>query len=345
MYKSIFDDSIRIAEGKESLIYMNSTAATYEHEMAGNIIDLEEFNRDWRTIGVPDYRINDETLAYSINAILHDFDPNNWGIISQTKFYKLLYLLSDNLKKDGIDIGLPHYWYRYGPIVPYFILPEDVLIRDQKNWGTAVIMGHRRRFELSQSLKEVIDNEVKALWDQYHELKTKKIVLDVYKKAPYEFQRKFKDFIIHIDIKIRLRQSVPSYPLKEREDIRRLEDAIDSFEELEFPQIYDDLLQWRLITKYSIEQLSYIDLTFLNRVTNIYWDMLFCKYLRVKTTENLPQNLSRKWERDLPESAEIFRKEFKDLECYFYSNIYRPTCRISKNMRTAYCDCIRSLLK
>ena len=316
----------------------------FEREMSGSLIDLKELNSDWTFINIPNLRIGDELLAYSINAVIHDFDPYNEGIISQTKFYKLLYLLSDNLKRNGLEIKLPFYWYRYGPVVPYFILPEEVFTLIPKSWGKAVIMGSKRSFEVSQGLREIIDDAVNSLKIQYGQSKTKKIVMDVYKLAPYEFQRKYKDFIKHLEIKISLRNTLPSYPLKEHEDIRRLEEMIDSFEEMDFPQIYDELLQWRLLLKNSLIKLNEVDDTYLEYLSNSYWDKLFCKHLQVKTQENMPSGLIKKWERDLPISSEDYKKEFKKIEYYFYSNIYKPNKGLNKNIRAEYNECIRSLL-
>ena len=329
---------------------IEANAVFAESEKKGSLSDLLEFNRDWNLLGNPDYHVNDDKLAYSINGLIREFDPYNKGIISQTRFYKLLYLLSYNLENEGIDIKLPYFWYRYGPVVPIHFLPKDIIEIRPTNWGKhsgkAVLLRNRIAFNSLRSDKDSIDNAIKMLWEKYHGSKTDKIVLDAYATAPYEFQRRYKDFYKFISYKVNYRQIIGLVQkLKENEDIIRLENAVESFDESEFAEAYDDLLQWRLITKYSIQELGTIDSVFMMGLSSIYWDRLFCKFLQTKKYNNLPSRLVRTWQRSLPNSSKEFKKEFKILEYKFYSKVYKPTDGLSKNTRNAYCECISSLFK
>jgi hypothetical protein len=350
MFKNISCNKRRTKQDKVESDMVGAEAAFVDKELKGSLIDVQEFNKDWVALGSPRCHISDDGLAYSISALISAFDPYNEGKISQTKFYKLLYILSANLKNKGIDIKLPYFWYRHGPVVPYSFLPEDIIELHSMNWskhqGKLVVLRKREFPAVAANKKETIDDAVAALLEQYNETKTPKIVSDVYATAPYNFQRDYKEFIKHIDNKIKYRDIICSVQdLKIKEDIARLEKAVNFFDETQFPQIYDNLLQWKLIMKYSINQLAAIDLAFASRLSNIYWDELFCMFLKVKEYQYLPERLIAKWQRDLQIAQDEYESHFKKIEEQFYSSIYHPTTSLDNGMRNAYCECLGSLFK
>ena len=351
MFNSSTSDSQKKCQYQKADKYMAGLEAAYvERETKGSLADIQEFNKDWYALGSPNFHVSDEGLAYSISALIFAFDPYNKGQISQTKFYKLLYILSANLKDKGIDIKLPYFWYRHGPVVPYAFLPEGIIELRQMNWskhqGKWVVLRNRQFPNVAASKKEIIDDAAAALLDQYNEARTYNIVSDVYATAPYSFQRNYKDFIKHIETKINYRDIICSVQgLKEKEDIARLEKSVDLFDEAQFPQIYDDLLRWKTIMKYSISKLATIDPKFISNLSNIYWDRLFCMFLKVKEYQNLPEWLVVKWKRDLPITHDEYKRYFREIETQFYSSVYRQSTCLSKDMRNAYCECMRSLFK
>ncbi|AET64815.1 hypothetical protein [Methanothrix harundinacea] len=329
----------------------NIEAAFTNREEKGSLVDVQEFNADWRAVGSYSYRVSDESLAYSIGALISAFDPDNTGKVSQTKFYKLLYILSADLMNRGVDIKLPYFWYRHGPVVPYAFLPGGIIELRSMDWnkyqGKWVLLRNRRLpTRIASSNKELIDDSVALLWDNYSNAKTPKIVMDVYSMAPHPFQREYKNFIKYIRHKVSDRDILCKVQgLREKEDVSRLERAVDIFDESEFPQIYDDLLQWKTLTKYSINQLSTIDSKFILDLSSIYWDKLFCMFLRVKEYRNLPDALISKWERELPAKQDGYEQNFEELETKFYSSIYRPSGGLNKDICNAYCECLKSILK
>ena len=351
MFNNISNDQGKVTKLAMEKRYMSGMNVDFsDSETKGSLSDLQEFNSELILIGNPTYHINEDILAYSIVNLIREFDPQKEGTISQTKFYKLLYLLSNDLENDGVDIKLPYYWYRYGPVVPINFLPEGILELRPIAWakysGKAVMLRKHEAFNLHSPLKESIDDAIGSLSEQYRDQKTSKVVLDAYATAPYEFQRKYKEFIKHISYKIKFRQIISLVQqLRENEDVVRLEDAIDSFDGSNFAEPYSELLQWRLLTKYSIQQLNSIDPSFMIDLSNIYWDKLFCRYLRIQKNKNLPQALIRKWQKDLPNLSKEYEREFKALECQFYQRVYKPTNIPSNNTRDAYCECIKSMFR
>lgn len=322
-----------------------------EKEMNGGVSDLKEARVEWQALGCPTNRIKDESLAYSINALIQKFDPNNEGVIYQTKFYKLLFLLDDDLKEEGVDLKMPYFWYRYGPVVPYFLLPLDNIKIIPKVWkthsGKCFVISKAKSFSVKTITKDTIDNSISKLWDQYNKSTTKKIIYDVYIKAPYEFQRKYKNFLKHIDHKLNEREKILfiGQSLKETEDIKRLDEAIHFYEKTEFPQAYNDLLQWRLIAKYSIRELETIEPKFLESLADFFWSNLFSRYLRVKEQEDMPEAIIKAWDKQLPKTHEDYRHEFRKLEYAFYSNIYKPTNCVNEKTRELYNECLKPLLE
>lgn len=345
-------DKVEITAGIEEVFgYMtNIEVAFANQEENGSLVDAKEFNADWRAVGSPSYHVSDESLAYSICALISAFDPYNTGKVSQTKFYKLLYILSADLMNRGVDIKLPYFWYRHGPVVPYAFLPDGIIelkpMDSNKYQGKWVLLRNRRFPRIVGCNKEIIDDVVAALRDNYNDVKTPKIVNDVYNTAPYSFQREYKNYIKYIGHKLAYRDILCGIQgLREKEDITRLERAVNLFDESEFPQIYDDLLRWKTITKHTITQLSVVESNFLLNLSSIYWDRLFCMFLKVKEYQNLPGELIAKWNRDLPSDRAKYELHFEELETRFYSSIYKPTRDLNKDTRNAYCECVRSMLR
>lgn len=348
---SLIDKSETVTVIEEVFSDMTSIEVAFANrEETGSLADVQEFNNDWRAVGSSSYRVSDESLAYSIGALISAFDPYNKGKVSQTKFYKLLYILSADLMDRGVDIKLPYFWYRHGPVVPYAFLPAGIIELRSMAWnkyqGKWVLLRNRRLPRIAASNKEIVDDSVASLCDNYSNAKTPRIVMDVYSMAPHPFQREYKNFIKYIQHKVADRDILCKIQgLREKEDVIRLERAVDIFDESKFPQIYDDLLQWKTITKYSINQLSTIDSKFILDLSSIFWDKLFCMYLKVTECRNLPETLISKWERELPANRDGYGRHLEELETKFYSSIYRPSGGLNKDICNAYCECLKSVLK
>ncbi|VVB64923.1 Uncharacterised protein [uncultured archaeon] len=352
MLKPPFGNNIEsVSTGEDIFDMVDFEAAFVEREMAGSLSDLNEVKSEWQNLGCPKYKAEDELLAYSVNALIREFDPENKGKLFQTRFYKLLFLLSDGLKDEGIDLKLPYFWYKHGPVVPYFLLPLDNIEMIVSTWkkfsGKFFVIAKPRSFNIQNAIKDVIDNSICNLRDQYNYSTTKTIINDVYLKAPHEFQRKYKNFYKHIEHKLCERDKLAylKQPLKETEDIKRLEEAVNLFEEIRFPQVYNDLLQWRLIVKYSMNELERIDPEFMKCLADIFWSNLFSRYLQVQEYENMPEAMIKSWKKQLPQTHKSYRREFRKFEYKFYSDVYKPANCIDDSTRRAYNECIKPLLK
>ncbi len=53
-------------------------------------------------------------LEYAIDSLLKTFNPERKPVMLQFHFFKLMNLLDTRLRKQGVDIELPGYWYKYG---------------------------------------------------------------------------------------------------------------------------------------------------------------------------------------------------------------------------------------
>ena len=129
------------------------------------------------------------------------------------------------------------------------------------------------------------------------------------------------------------------------EDIKRLEEAVKFFEEDKFPQVYNDLLQWKLILKYSVNELEHVDPEFIKNLADIFWSKLFSRYLQVREYDNMPEAMINWWKKQLLSKHKTYRREFRECEYKFYCDIYKPTNTIDDGTRRAYNECIKPLLK
>ena len=53
-------------------------------------------------------------LEYAIDSLLKTFNQERKPVMKKAHFFKLMNLLDTRLKNQGVDIGLPGYWYKYG---------------------------------------------------------------------------------------------------------------------------------------------------------------------------------------------------------------------------------------
>jgi hypothetical protein len=294
-----------------------------------------------------DYHIDDEILAYAITTLIGHFDKYNEGKVSQTRFNKLIYILYCELANNQININLPFFWYLYGPVVPYYYLPEGLIeLRDMFR-GKAIIIAEHRRYNLSEKIRDKIDYAVDDIYSMYGELDprvmTQTIINNVYKNAPYTFQWKYREFSSQVKRKIRDKEILLRLgPLGEDQDIIRLDELIKNFDKKDFHEIYGDLLQWKLLVGYQIRHISSINGNLLKYLLDEYWS-IFCQILKTKCNNNLPKPLLSKWVYRLPFDIDNYRERFINIEESFYSEIYKATGTLDDELYTAYNESVLSL--
>lgn len=284
--------------------------------------------------------MNNDELAYAVTVLLRCFDKYNDGYTTKTRFNKLIYMLNSELIKDNIDIRLPYFWYLYGPVTPLNLLPEGLLKLIEKPWGTGIKINEYQKFNLTDTIKAKIERATWNVYNSYSQfdaaIMTKKVINSVYKIAPYSFQGEYRAFQYQIRRKIRDKEILLKLgPLNGTRDIASLDEVVRVYDKKEFPEVYRDLLQWKLLVNYQLKQLLSIDGDLLLTLLDSYWHV-FCQVLKIRCNNNLPSPLIRKWSKKLPEDIMNYRIRFMKIEEDFYSSIYVSEESLSTDLYEAY---------
>lgn len=306
--------------------------------------DLTEITQHINKFG-REYVVENDLLRYSIYKLLDTFDPKREEYISQIRFYKLLFLLHDDLKKVGVDIQLPYFWYLHGDVVMTSFLPADVFeLKDKRGWKAILPTSFPSNLNIDAGILRTINYHIETLKKPFQYVKTKEIIKAVYKRAPYNFQREYKNFIFLVNNQFKFRGITSKF--WGAPDDRLYDNQFDSlratFPENDFPELYTPFLQWELFTKYQLKQkerlLKEPTVTLINKFWNI-----FSEGLKFRCYENLPGWLIDHWKKEYPPQVNAFNKYLRNYREFFYSKLYNQT-REFDDLTDAYNETARLLI-
>ncbi len=306
--------------------------------------DLIEITHNVNRFG-QEYVIENDLLRYSIYKLLDTFDPKREEYISQIRFYKLLFLLHTDLKKDGVDIQLPYFWYLHGDVVMTSFLPAEVFrLKDKRGWKAIVPASFPSNLKIDSSKLRTINYHIGKLKEQFQYAKTKEIIKTVYKRAPYDFQREYKKFIILIDIQFKFKGITSKF--WGSPDERLYDNQFDSlratFPENDFPELYTLFLQWELFTKYQLKQIDRLPKEPTIVSINKFWK-IFSEGLKFRCYENLPQWLIEHWRNEYPAKVDAYNNYLKNYKMFFYSKLYNQTDEFD-DLSEVYNESVRLLI-
>ena len=306
--------------------------------------DLTEITQQVNKFG-REYVIKNDLLRYSIYKLLDTFDPKREEYISQIRFYKLLFLLHSDLKKVDVDIQLPYFWYLHGDVVMTSFLPADVFeLRDKGAWKAILPTSFPSNLNIDGRVLRIINYHIEALKKSFQYEKTKEIIKAVYKRAPYDFQREYKNFIFLVDNQFRFRGITSKF--WGAPDDRLFDNQFDSlraiFPENDFQELYLPFLQWELFTKYQLKQKDRLPKEPTITLINKFWN-IFSEGLKFRCYENLPGWLIDHWKKEYPHKVNAFNKYLGNYREFFYSKLYNQT-REFDDLTDAYNENVRLLL-
>lgn len=228
-------------------------------------------------------------LGYTIDALLQNFNPDRKKIMKKSSFFKLMNLIDIRLKKSGIDIKLPGYWYKYG----FYIEPEFLDLTLKKEFQKTYILDNQfvlppskiSVYKIPYEIRVLIDQEIEGVVRKYRYVKKYGELAkeDSYLlNSPYKFNTIFQDYL-----KIITRKERPIIPIADKLELL-LDSLLSAFPEVDFSDIYDIYLNWddtsRLIIAHVEERHQ---MEPINEITNVFWD-LYSNGVRIKHHQNLP---------------------------------------------------------
>ena len=160
-------------------------------------------------------------LAYLSYNIPKRLDPERKGNVTKYRFYKISFLVNDDAKAKGINIGLPWFWYRYGPVALDESLPAGMIKIVPKTYDvySKVYYGDEPKCKLTDEERALID----SLIDKYGRYTTRELKEDAYSRICNPFLGDLLDFDEHVQ-RLSTLQDIPD---EEREE---LIDELDSIE-------------------------------------------------------------------------------------------------------------------
>ena len=276
-------------------------------------------------------------LEYSIDSLLKTFNPDRKPIMKQSHFYKLMNLLDTRLKKQGIDIKLPGYWYRYGFYSEYRFF-DNVLPR---KFSTDYILDDnivppihtRKRYEIPKEISQTISSTIYYLWNQYgfksnYGAKAKK---ESYKiNSPYTFNTTFQDYIEIIDSK-----EVNLFVCEKILDKLLLE-----FPDDEFSELSDTYFDWDDTTRLILDsEINETQIQLIEILMNLFWK-IYSKGVRWRHNQNISIDDIQKWKQNYFYAIPNANKEIEEIRRSVLLEYYEPSSKdvglVKELMEKAY---------
>lgn len=282
-------------------------------------------------------------LEYAIDSLLKTFNPERKPVMLQFHFFKLMNLLDTRLKKQGVDLELPGYWYKYGfYIEPRFL--DTVLPRKFNETympsGTYVIppIHPRKKYEIAEVIRHKIDSTVYWLWQKYgfkphYGTKAKRESYEI--NAPYQFNTTFQEFIEIVNRK-------ETGFVSRKESLEPVLDRLLSeFPEKEFPELYSTYLEWddtiRLILD-CLPDKKQEELT--NSLMELFWET-YSKGVRIRHNQHIPiPDILKHWKSEYEKSIPDAYKQIENIRRNVLLDHYKASGKdeklVQQLMKKAY---------
>src|SRR5438552_1065392 len=227
-------------------------------------------------------------------------------------FNKGMCLLNYRLKQRKIDIRLPHCWYKHGDIVVEYWMPPNVQWPKPNEEQTYVYWHGPAPKALSDAqLQKEIIAAAERLRDEFPEDENgiNRIVTEVYKFAPFEFQRLFKDVFLLLRLWYNPGTSVQAFVSDRFRP--RFTQLKESFPAGDFPDLVLDMEKYAFVVGTLLEKPEGVRFL-IDGLSEDCW-LHFCKSLRLHPSghENVRDQTLEIWRREKDASVEVFEVKLK----------------------------------
>ena len=231
-------------------------------------------------------------------------------------FNKMMSIIYNELKeKHRINITLPHCWYRYGDEVVRYLLPHEIRWTHETPYSTIVDWkGSTPYIENDMGVTEVIEKVVNLYTEKYKDRTKEELVDEVYSRAPFDFQRNFRQLRLNVEKFASKTRRVDIENYEKNIILPSLKKAIDSFPRKEFPaEVWERLTRYKEVME-SIINLPSFPADISNELTENFW-FYFCYYLRIhnKCHENVPSSVVLHWKETIDFQRERYDRNFSDI--------------------------------
>ena len=236
-------------------------------------------------------------------------DPS--GII----YNKFMTLLNSELKKDRIDLRLPHCWYRWGDEVVRYHMPYLQWNHDDPRYTTVGWRGKCPRYDVSDPVVLKIEEFAGRFISEYSGPEGAEMAIDrVYGDAPFVFQNDYRK--LRESLKI-TKNRVPPDKYVRSMVMPLFERAMNTFPE-DFSAIADTKKDFEEVFRIAAGNKTKIRKLF--EMAEDFW-FFFCYHLRLhpKCHENVPRSTLDIWEETISWESEIYEHNLQNSVREFYT--------------------------
>ncbi|MHC1757068.1 MAG: hypothetical protein AB9861_16835 [Methanosarcina sp.] len=270
---------------------------------------------------------NNQLLGYAVDRLIKAFNPNRKETMNMYHFCKLMNLLDSRLQKQGINIKLPGYWYKYGfyteerfldHVLPYpfsgncimngFVYPSTIKV-DYSG-------------KVSITTQNIISEKIKDL----HELYGRKPnygdlakIASYETNSPYKFNTLFQEYLIITSANV----SYINNSLKQ-DIVMKLDELLSAFPIDSYPELASIHFNWDDTTRVVLEDApDTIKLSFIKYLRDTFWE-IYSKRIRIDHNWFIPKDVIRNWESKYEDELSDAEKIIEDIRTKMLMTYYTP---------------------
>mgnify|MGYP000415015123 CR=1 FL=1 len=281
-----------------------------------------------------------EYLVYRVLMERREQDDQETG---RTKFFKLSCLTDRRLiEREGIDIGFPRHWYKYGEVVEEHSVDSSVLFAPSANHqeGRAYYPANQvgeADFSLDEYVKDSIFRTANAVVQEHGQKNRKQLEKLQYREyAHEEFIGRYGDLRWHLSAESQARegglQSLDAFSDGPSQTERLLDEMFLAYPEDEYEDLYEYYLTWDDTIRMLVDadahpgrQLEFLEF-FIEKLSQIT--------LRFKYRQNIPDERLQAWREERPDQIEELDAKLESVRQGLIDQ--RPTSEIFYELADSY---------
>ena len=257
---------------------------------------------------------------------LDEYRSKNRDDPSGIVYNKFMTLLNSGLKKDHIDLRLPHCWYRWGDEVVRYHMPYLYWNHDDPRYTTVLWKGKSPRYDVKDPVVQKIKKFSDKFINEYSGPEGAEMAIDkVYENAPFKFQNEYRQ--LRESLKI-TKSRVPPKNFVNSVIMPLFEKAMNTFPK-EFSSIENAKNDFTEVFRIAAEGGAAVHELF--EMAEEFW-FFFCYHLRLhpKCRENVPKTTLDIWEDVIPWESEMYGRGLQNNVHRFYRG--RPSNPVAERL-------------
>lgn len=281
-----------------------------------------------------------EYLVYRVLVERREQDNHETG---RTKFFKLACLTDRRLlEQEGLDVGFPRHWYKYGEVVEEHSIDSSVIFAPSANYqaGQAYYPANQvseADFPLDEGIKNPIFKTANAVVQEHGKKNRKQLEKLQYREyASEEFIERYSDLRWHLSAESQTReggqQSLDVFSDGPTRTEQLLDEMFLTYPEDEYEELYEHYLTWDDTMRMLVEegahpgrQLAFLEF-FIEKLSQIT--------LRFEYRRNVPEERLEAWREERPDQIEELDIKLESVRQRLIEQ--RPTSEIFYELSESY---------